>query len=94
MFYQVRIAPAQGVAGRWDVWRDPVAWADDLDLLQALYTHPAYEEVCDLAEDALPAYAEDIRGRVFHEPSRILVLVCTKHGMPVVRYVGIVSDDG
>jgi hypothetical protein len=94
MFYQVRIAPAKGVAGRWDVWRDPVVWADDLDLLQALYTHPAYDEVYDLAQDALPAYVEDIRGRVYDEPARILALVRTEQGVPVVQYVGIVSDDG
>jgi hypothetical protein len=94
MFYQVRIAPARGVVGRWDGWRDPVAWADELDLLQALYTHPTYTEVYDLAQDDLPTYVEDIRGRVYDEPARILALVRWEHGAPVVQYVGIVSDDG
>ena len=94
MFYQVRIAPARGVRGWWDGWRDPVAWADDLDLLQALYTNPTYDEVYDLAQDDLPAYVNDIRGRVYDEPARILALVRLEHGVPVVQYVGIVSDDG
>lgn len=92
MFYQVKIQPAQGVAGRWDVWRHAEAWADDLDLLQAIYTNPTYEEVYDLAQDDLQAYVEDIRGRVHDEPARILALVRTEHGAPVVQYVGIVDD--
>jgi hypothetical protein len=54
MFYQVRMQPAQGVAGRWDVWRHAEGWADELDLLQALYTNPTYDEVYDLAQDTLP----------------------------------------
>lgn len=93
MFYQVKIQPANGVVGRWDVWRSDTAWADDLDLLQALYTHPAYDVVYDLTQDELPAYVEDIRGRVYDEPTRILALVRMEHGVPVVQYVGIVNDD-
>jgi hypothetical protein len=94
MFYQVRMQPAQGVAGRWDVWRHAEGWADELDLLQALYTNPTYDEVYDLAQDALPAYVEDIRGQVYDEPACILALVCLKAEGPIVHYVGIVSDDG
>jgi hypothetical protein len=67
-------------------------WADDFDLLQALYTHPTYDEVYDLAQDGLPAYVEDIRGRVYNEPARILARVRTENGVPVVQYVGIVED--
>jgi hypothetical protein len=93
MFYQGKIRPAKGVAGRWDVWRSDTAWADDLDLLQALYTDPTYEAVYDLSQDDLPAYVEDIRGRVYDEPARILALVRMEHGVPVVQYVGIISDD-
>ena len=93
MFYQVTIQPANGVVGHFDVFRHAEGWADDFDLLQALYTHPTYDEVYDLAQDELPAYVEDIRGRVFHAPGRILARVRTENGIPVVQYVGIVEDE-
>jgi hypothetical protein len=85
MFYQVTMQPAHGVAGRFDVFRHPEGWADDLDLLQALDTHPPYDAVYALAQDALPPYVEDIRGRVYDEPARILARVRTEHGIPVVQ---------
>jgi hypothetical protein len=94
MFYQVTIQPANGVVGRFDVFRHAEGWADDLDLLQALYTHPTYDAVYDLAQDDLPPYVEDIRGRVYDEPARMLARVRTDNGIPVVQYVGIVEDPG
>jgi hypothetical protein len=92
MFYQVMITPASGGFGQWDTTRSDEGWADDRDLLQTVYENTAYEEVYDLDQDVLPAYVEDIRGRVRNEPTRILALVREQHGEKTVQYVGIEGE--
>jgi hypothetical protein len=88
MFYQGRIQPpngrVDGGTGDAVTLRGPMPWTYSR-LCISIPTYARY--MTDL-----PAYVEDIRGRVDDEPARILVLVHMAHGVPVVQHVGIVSD--
>jgi hypothetical protein len=93
MYYEVLLRRASGGFGMWDVIKCDEEWADEADLIEAIYQSPVYEEIYDLTKDMLPAHVEDIRGRVHNEPPRILALVTRQHDEPVVDYVGIEEKD-
>lgn len=86
LYYQVTIEPSSGGGGEWDAGeRDDDGWADDTDLLAAMAD--AGDEMVELGVDPLPDWAEDIRGRIHREPSRVFAF---RRADGRVSYNGIV----
>lgn len=84
-YHEVAITPHHAGFGMWQVGEAGEGWADEEDLVAEIAAN-FKGDIYELGEDEIPESVEDIRGKIYNQPSRVFALVDGDD----IWYVGVV----